>query len=86
MHSNLKPISNTPLAKSLVKVFSKVISEVRYIKTLSSTLQGCPKTRKNTKPLEELRFKENYKKRELAISFFFWFVFILIRYCDSITR
>ena len=41
------------LLEGLVKVFSEVISErIDVNETLSSTLQDCPKTRKNTNSLE----------------------------------
>jgi len=45
-------ISSCSSLEGLVQVFSEVVLEKRCLKTLSSILQNCPKTRKSTNSLE----------------------------------
>ena len=52
--------------------------------TLSSTLEIV--LRQVRVPIPQSRIlQREYKKRELAVSFSFWSVFILTRYCDYVT-
>jgi len=53
-------------------------------KTLSSTLEIVLRQVRVPIPQSKILQRE-YKKRELAIPFSFWAVFILTRYCDYIT-
>ena len=52
--------------------------------TLSSTLEVVLRQVRVLIPQSKILQRE-YKKRELAIPFSFWAVFILTRYCDYIT-
>ena len=62
-----------------IKVFSEVISEERYHETLSSTLEVVLRQVRVLIPQSKVLQRE-YRKRELAIPFSFWSVFILTRY------
>jgi len=53
-------------------------------KTLSSTLEVVLRQVRVLIPQSKILQRE-YRKRELAIPFSFWAVFILSRYCDYIT-
>ena len=53
-------------------------------KTLSSTLEVVLRQVRVLIPQSKILQRE-YRKRELAIPFSFWAVFILTRYCDYIT-
>ena len=54
------------------------------IETLSSTLEIV--LRQVRVPIPQSRIlQREYRKRELAIPFSFWSVFILTRYCDYVT-
>jgi len=70
--------------EDLIKVFSKVISKERYDETLSNTFKIALRQIKVPIPQSKILQKE-YRKRELAIPFFFWSVFILTRYIIVIT-
>jgi len=52
--------------------------------TLSSTLEIVLRQVRVPIPQSKILQRE-YRKRELVISFSFWSVFILTRYCDYIT-
>jgi len=53
-------------------------------KTLSSTLEIV--LRQVRVPISQSKIlQREYRKRELAILFSFWSVFILTRYCDYVT-
>jgi len=55
-----------------------------FNKTLSSTLEIV--LRQVRVPIPQSRIlQREYRKRELAIPFSFWSVFILTRYCDYVT-
>jgi len=53
-------------------------------KTLSSTLEIVLRQVRIPIPQSKILQRE-YKKRELAVPFSFWSVFILTRYCDYVT-
>ena len=53
-------------------------------KTLSSTLEIVLRQVRVPVPQSKILQRE-YRKRELAIPFSFWSVFILTRYCDYVT-
>jgi len=53
-------------------------------KTLSSTLEIVLRQVRVPIPQSKILQRE-YRKRELAIPFPFWSVFILTRYCDYVT-
>jgi len=53
-------------------------------KTLSSTLEIVLRQVRVPIPQSKILQRE-YRKRELAIPFSFWSVFILTRYCDYVT-
>ena len=53
-------------------------------KTLSSTFEVVLRQVRVLIPQSKILQRE-YKKRELAIPFSFWAVFILTRYCDYVT-
>jgi len=52
--------------------------------TLSSTLEIVLRQVRVPIPQSKVLQRE-YKKRELAVPFSFWSVFILTRYCDYVT-
>ena len=52
--------------------------------TLSSTLEIVLRQIRVLIPQSKILQRE-YRKRELAVSFSFWSVFILTRYCDYVT-
>jgi len=52
--------------------------------TLSSTLEVVLRQVRVLIPQSKILQKE-YRKKELAIPFSFWAVFILTRYCDYVT-
>jgi len=52
--------------------------------TLSSTLEVVLRQIRVLIPQSKILQRE-YKKRELAVPFSFWSVFILTRYCDYVT-
>jgi len=54
-------------------------------KTLSSTLEVVLRQVRVLIPHSKILQRE-YKKRELAVPFSFWSVFILTRYCDYICQ
>jgi len=73
------------LLKDLVKILSEVISErIDVNKTLSSTLEVVLRQVRVPIPQSKILQRE-YRKRELAVPFSFWSVFILTRYCDNVT-
>ena len=53
-------------------------------KTLSSTLEIVLRQVRVLIPQSKILQRE-YRKRELAVPFSFWSVFILTRYCDYVT-
>jgi len=53
-------------------------------KTLSSTLEVVLRQVGVPIPQSEI-LQRKYRKRELAVPFFFWSVFILTRCCDYVT-
>ena len=53
-------------------------------KTLSSILEVVLRQVRVPIPQSKILQRE-YKKRELAVPFSFWSVFILTRYCDYVT-
>jgi len=53
-------------------------------KTLSSTLEVVLRQVRVPIPQSKILQRE-YRKRELAVPFSFWAIFILIRYCDYVT-
>ena len=68
-----------------VQVFSKVISErIDVNKTLSSTLEAVLRQVRVPIPQSKILQRE-YRKRELAVPFFFWSVFILTRSVTTVT-
>ena len=52
--------------------------------TLSSILEVVLRQVRVLIPQSKILQRE-YRKRELAVPFFFWSVFILTRYCDYVT-
>ena len=54
------------------------------IETLSSTLEIVLRQVRVPIPQSKVLQRE-YRKRELAVPFSFWSVFILTRYCDYVT-
>jgi len=52
--------------------------------TLSSTLEIVLRQVRVLIPQSKI-LQRKYRKKELAVSFSFWFVFILTRYCDYVT-
>jgi len=53
--------------------------------TLSSTLEVVLRRVRVPIPQSKRDYREEYRKRELAVPFSFWSVFILTRYCDFVT-
>jgi len=78
-------ISSRSSLEDLVKVFSEVISErIDVNETLSSTLEIVLRQGR-VLILRAENLQGEYRKRELAVPFSFWFVFILTKYCDNVT-
>jgi len=53
--------------------------------TLSSTLEVVLRQVRVPIPQGKREYREEYRKRELAVPFSFWAVFILTRSCDYVT-
>ena len=70
--------------KDPVKVFSEVISGRDVNETLSSTLEVVLRQVRVPIPQSKILQRE-YRKRELAVLFSFWSVFILTRYVTIVT-
>jgi len=77
-------ISSRSSLEDLVKVFSEVIERIDVNETLSSTLEIVLRQGR-VLILRAEDLQGEYKKRELAVPFSFWFVFILTKYCDNVT-
>ena len=57
-------------------------------KTLSSTLEVVLRQARvliSQSKILQREYREEYRKRKLAVPFSFWSVFILTRYCDYVT-
>jgi len=78
-------ISSHSSSQDPVQVFSEVISErIDVNETLSSTLEAVLRQVRVPIPQSKILQRE-YKKRELAIPFSFWSVFILTRSVTTVT-
>ena len=78
-------ISSCSSLEDPVKVFSEVIlKRINVNETLSSTLEVVLRQVRVPIPQSKILQRE-YRKRELAVLFSFWAIFILTRYCDYIT-
>jgi len=78
-------ISSHSSLEDLVKVFNEVISErIDVNETLSSTLEIVQRQVRVPIPQSKVLQRE-YRKRELAIPFSFWSVFILTRNVTTVT-
>ena len=78
-------ISSHSSSQNPVQVFSEVISErIDVNEILSSTLEAVLRQVRVPIPQSKILQRE-YKKRELAIPFSFWSVFILTRSVTTVT-
>ena len=78
-------ISLCLFTKSPVKVFRRVISKAKDTRLLVILFDVVLGQLREYGILREVGFQRNYKKRKLAVLFFFWPVFILPNHVTETT-